>query len=46
MNEDLEKEMTNQETKRKHIKKARQEFGVEVGEDNTKYGKWEIVEND
>lgn len=40
MNEDLEKKITNKETKRKNMKDAREEFGVEVGEDTTKYGEF------
>lgn len=40
MNEDLEKKITNKETKRKNMKEAREEFGVEVGEDTTKYGEF------
>lgn len=40
MNKDLEKKITNEETKRKNMKKAREEFGVEVGEDTTKYGEF------
>lgn len=40
MNEDLEKKITNKETKRKNMKEARKEFGVEVGEDSTKYGEF------
>lgn len=37
MNEDLEKKITTEETKRKNMKKAKENFGVEVGEDSTKY---------
>lgn len=40
MNEDLEKKIVNEETKKKNMKKAREEFGVEVGEDSTKYGEF------
>ncbi len=40
MNENLEKKITKEETKKKNMKKARQEFGVEVGEDSTKYGEF------
>ena len=40
MNEDLEKKITKEERKRKNMKKAREEFGVEVGEDSTKYGEF------
>ncbi len=40
MNKDLEKKTTDEETKRKNIKKAREDFGVEVGEDSTKYGEF------
>lgn len=40
MDEDLEKKITNEETKKKNMKKAREEFGIEVGEDSTKYGEF------
>ena len=40
MNEDLEKKIANEETKKKNMKKAKEEFGVEVGEDTTKYGEF------
>lgn len=40
MNEDLEKKITTEETKRKNMKKAKENFGVEVGEDSTKYGEF------
>lgn len=40
MNKDLEKKIANEETKRKNMKKAREEFVVEVGEDTTKYGEF------
>lgn len=40
MNKDLEKKIANEETKKKNMKKAREEFGVEVGEDSTKYGEF------
>lgn len=40
MNEDLEKKIATEETKKKNMKKAREEFGVEVGEDTTKYGEF------
>lgn len=40
MNEDLEKKITSEKTKKKNVKKAREEFGVEVGEDTTKYGEF------
>lgn len=40
MNEDLEKKITSEKTKKKNVKKAREEFGVEVGEDSTKYGEF------
>lgn len=40
MNENLEKKITNEEKKKKNLEKAREEFGVEVGEDNTKYGEF------
>lgn len=40
MNEDLEKKIISKEERRKNMQKARQEFGVEVGEDSTKYGEF------
>ena len=40
MNEDLEKKIANEETKKKNMKKAKEEFGVEVGEDTTEYGEF------
>lgn len=40
MNKDLEKKITNEEQKRKNLEQAREEFGVEVGEDSTKYGEF------
>lgn len=40
MNKDLEKKITTEETKKKNMKKAKEEFGVEVGEDTTKYGEF------
>lgn len=40
MNKDLEKKIVSEETKRRNTNKARQEFGVEVGEDSTKYGEF------
>lgn len=40
MNDDLEKKKTDEQTKRKNMKKVREEFGVEVGEDSTKYGEF------
>lgn len=40
MNKDLEKKIATEETKKKNMKKAREEFGVEVGEDTTKYGEF------
>ncbi len=40
MNEDLNKKVTDEETKRKNMKKAKEEFGIEVGEDGTKYGEF------
>ena len=40
MNENLEKKITNKEQKRKNLKQVRQEFGIEVGEDSTKYGEF------
>lgn len=40
MNEDLKKKITTEETKKKNIKKANENFGVEVGEDTTKYGEF------
>lgn len=40
MNKDLENKIATEETKKKNMKKAREEFGVEVGEDTTKYGEF------
>ena len=40
MNRDLEKKTMSEETKKKNMKKAKKEFGVEVGEDTTKYGEF------
>ena len=40
MNKDLEKKSASEKTKAKNKKKAREEFGVEVGEDTTKYGEF------
>ncbi len=40
MNEKLEKKITSEEKKKKNLEKAREEFGIEVGEDNTKYGEF------
>lgn len=40
MNKDLEKKIASEKTKKKSVKKAREEFGVEVGEDATKYGEF------
>lgn len=40
MNEDLEKKIIDEEKRRKNMKEAREEFGVEVGEDTTKYGEF------
>ncbi len=40
MNEKLEKKIISEEQKRKNTEKAREEFGVEVGEDSTKYGEF------
>lgn len=40
MNKDLEKKIASEKTKKKNMKKAREEFGVEVGEDTTKYGEF------
>ena len=40
MNEKLEKKITSEEQKKKNLEKAREEFGIEVGEDNTKYGEF------
>lgn len=40
MNKDLEKKIASEKTKNKNMKKAREEFGVEVGEDSTKYGEF------
>lgn len=40
MNENLEKKITSEEQRRRNFEKAREEFGVEVGEDSTKYGEF------
>lgn len=40
MNKDLEKKIATEEIKKKNMKKAKEEFGVEVGEDSTKYGEF------
>ena len=40
MDKNLENKMTDEEIKRKNMKKAKEEFGVEVGEDSTKYGEF------
>lgn len=40
MNKDLEKKIASEKTKKENMKKAREEFGVEVGEDSTKYGEF------
>lgn len=40
MNKDLENKIASEKTKKKNMKKAREEFGVEVGEDSTKYGEF------
>lgn len=40
MNKDLEKKIASEKAKKKNMKKAREEFGVEVGEDSTKYGEF------
>ena len=40
INKDLEKKSASEKTKAKNMKKAREEFGVEVGEDTTKYGEF------
>ena len=40
MNENLEKKITSEEQKKRNLEKAREEFGVEVGEDTTKYGEF------
>ena len=37
---DYQKERTEEEKKKKNLEKAREEFGIEVGEDNTKYGEF------
>ena len=34
------KRVTSEEKKKKNLEKAREEFGIEVGEDNTKYGEF------
>ena len=40
MNENLEKKIIREEQKKKNLEEAREEFGVEVGEDSTKYGEF------
>ena len=40
MNKDLEKKKIDKDKRTKNMKKAREEFGIEVGEDNTKYGEF------
>lgn len=40
MNEELEKKKINKEKRKENMKKAIEDFGVEVGEDNTKYGEF------
>ncbi len=40
MNDDLEKKIASEEQKKRNLEKAREEFGVEVGEDSTKYGEF------
>ncbi|MBO5479381.1 MAG: hypothetical protein J6A04_06850 [Clostridia bacterium] len=40
MNKDFEKKKIDKEKRRENMTKAKEEFGVEVGEDNTKYGEF------
>lgn len=40
MNENLDKKKIDIEKRRKNMFKQREEFGVEVGEDSTKYGEF------
>lgn len=40
MDKNLEKKMTDEQTKERNMKQAKEEFGVEVGEDSTKYGEF------
>ncbi len=40
MNEDLEKKKIDESKRSKNLKKAREKYGVEVGEDATKYGEF------
>lgn len=40
MNKELEKKKISEEQKIKNVEEAREEFGVEVGEDATKYGEF------
>lgn len=40
MNKDLEKKKIRQKQKMKNVQEAKEEFGIEVGEDATKYGEF------
>lgn len=40
MNEELEKKKISKEKRRDNMEEAREEFGIEVGEDSTKYGEF------
>lgn len=40
MNKDLEKKKISQKQKMKNVQEAKEEFGIEVGEDATKYGEF------
>ncbi len=40
MNDDFDKKKIDSKKRRENMEQARQEFGVEVGEDNTKYGEF------
>lgn len=40
MNKEFENKKIDNEKRRENMQNAREEFGVEVGEDNTKYGEF------
>lgn len=40
MNKDLEKKKISDKQQRENVKESKEEFGVEVGEDCTKYGEF------
>lgn len=40
MNNEFNKKKIDEEKRRKNMEQARKEFGVEVGEDSTKYGEF------